>query len=93
MRCGSPLEGQAEGWPVIEVREGVVSEPPKQAASNQAFIRRGAVSVARRKRGEMGVAILRGEFIERVMSVETAAALAAALLAAAERAEAVTDVS
>lgn len=56
-----------------------VDEPPRQAANNQRFVRRGRVVAAVRKRGAPAVAILNGSHVVLVVDVGTAAELAEAV--------------
>lgn len=57
----------------------VVDEPPRQAANNERFRRRGRVCAAVRKHGDAAVAILSGSHTIIVFDVATAAEVAEAL--------------
>lgn len=62
-------------------------EPPRQAASNQRFRRRGRVVAAVRKYGDRAVALVSGTHVVLVLDVDTAVAVADALVDAVEAAQ------
>lgn len=61
-------------------------EPPRQAANNQRFRRRGRVVAAVRKHGDRAVALVNGSHVLLVLDVDTAVDLADALVDAVEAA-------